>query len=275
MNATAPIPTLSLTQRELDALPEYSTSLPTGTTIGKMWKRNLLVALGLRLRPHWIIGEYYERDDINTKIRWYDVELVTVGVAANPAPTDTAGESRDTVQRIVSNYSRALQREAETLNSLGRIAIAVGLDPEIATLSQLETAVGETVKALQATKQSPPEQIVLGDLIVQLRSRDPRQHVTFDFDGSSPKTLSSYRGYCEQLAICYGPDRTCTVDALLVVLRNAYTQYFEGYKGGSYSMRDGTPVWASNWGDASNRAVIGIDLSILDRVVLTTHLAEW
>ncbi len=30
-----------MTQREVDALPEYSTSLPTGTTAGKAWKRRV------------------------------------------------------------------------------------------------------------------------------------------------------------------------------------------------------------------------------------------
>lgn len=30
-----------LTKRELDELPEYSCSMPTGTTVGKRWKRDV------------------------------------------------------------------------------------------------------------------------------------------------------------------------------------------------------------------------------------------
>ena len=62
-------PRLRLTQREFDCLPEYSTTVPTGTTIGKRWKR--------RSREGWHVGEYY---DIGSKtevgIYWYDVDIV-------------------------------------------------------------------------------------------------------------------------------------------------------------------------------------------------------
>jgi len=67
---------LTLTRAELDALPEYSRSLPTGTTIGKRWKRNLADGHGGKLKPYWIVGEYYDIDrDDRVGIRWYDVEI--------------------------------------------------------------------------------------------------------------------------------------------------------------------------------------------------------
>lgn len=52
---------------EFQQLPEYSTSLPTGTTIGKTWKRALMRALPPdpmssfpRAEPtgEWSLGEY-------------------------------------------------------------------------------------------------------------------------------------------------------------------------------------------------------------------------
>lgn len=53
-----------ITSCELDRLLEYSTSLPTGTTIGKRWKR--LTAGG-----EWVIGEYVEHPNPETVgIRW-------------------------------------------------------------------------------------------------------------------------------------------------------------------------------------------------------------
>ena len=56
------LPVLRLTPREFAALDEYSCSLPTGTTIGKRWKRldgshdqRFLAAGG---QPRWMVGEY-------------------------------------------------------------------------------------------------------------------------------------------------------------------------------------------------------------------------
>ena len=53
---------MRLTPREFADLPEYSCSLPTGTTIGKRWKRldgshdrGFIAAGG---KPRWLIGEY-------------------------------------------------------------------------------------------------------------------------------------------------------------------------------------------------------------------------
>lgn len=48
---------IELTQRELDNLPEYSTSIPTGVRWGKRWKRNQ--NFGVRGAPKlWVLGEY-------------------------------------------------------------------------------------------------------------------------------------------------------------------------------------------------------------------------
>lgn len=44
-------PVIVLSQAELNSLPEYSWSLPTGTTIGKRWKC-------LHRHSGWFMGEY-------------------------------------------------------------------------------------------------------------------------------------------------------------------------------------------------------------------------
>ena len=60
---------ISLTRDELEALPEYSISLPTGVIIGKRWKRNInfmapsqmahpFDGAELRRQPDWWIGEF-------------------------------------------------------------------------------------------------------------------------------------------------------------------------------------------------------------------------
>lgn len=72
----------------LDGLPEYSLTLPTGTTIGKRWKRDnnafkrpvRVEILGLLFvlpwPPEWWIGEYVEHaDPKRVGIKWTKVEL--------------------------------------------------------------------------------------------------------------------------------------------------------------------------------------------------------
>lgn len=46
---------VELTQEEFDALPEYSTTIPTGKTIGKQWKRQLYYG---QYREQWVRCEY-------------------------------------------------------------------------------------------------------------------------------------------------------------------------------------------------------------------------
>lgn len=47
---------VKMPQAELDALPEYSISEPTATTIGKRWKRGLPCGC-------WLLCEYLEHTD--------------------------------------------------------------------------------------------------------------------------------------------------------------------------------------------------------------------
>jgi hypothetical protein len=71
--------TIELTQAEVDELLEYSTSVPSGTTVGKRWKRdnNCLGQTGrpkadrdyihatARMVGHehdWVLGEFIECD---------------------------------------------------------------------------------------------------------------------------------------------------------------------------------------------------------------------
>ena len=50
-----------------DALPEYSTTLPTGTRAGKQWRRRV-PAFG---DPHyWLIGEHGPEADGSVPIAW-------------------------------------------------------------------------------------------------------------------------------------------------------------------------------------------------------------
>lgn len=82
---------VELTQAEFDALPEYSCSLPTGTTIGTRWKRNedafapeprRSVAYAEEriagVFPDWWMGQYVELDPPHPHrvgITWHKIKI--------------------------------------------------------------------------------------------------------------------------------------------------------------------------------------------------------
>lgn len=76
------LPTMAFDRVEFSALPEYSTSLPTGTAVGKRWRRSITIqeAVGVDWdgcvvyvrRRDWIVGRYEEDPDPSmVAIKWY------------------------------------------------------------------------------------------------------------------------------------------------------------------------------------------------------------
>lgn len=64
-------PIIHLTESEFAALPEYSCSLPTGTTYGKRWKCHTAAGRA----STWFMGEYYDcgsRTEVG--IRWFLID---------------------------------------------------------------------------------------------------------------------------------------------------------------------------------------------------------
>lgn len=57
------LPAEEMSQCAFDSLLEYSTSLPTGQTIGKVWKQNM--RFGRAGEPEWVICEYVDHEDPN------------------------------------------------------------------------------------------------------------------------------------------------------------------------------------------------------------------
>lgn len=78
--------TALMEQDDLDALGEYSCSIPTGTAIGKRWKRGgPCECVSRRLRRYgtcqehsvWTMGEYAVHDDPElVKILWREIIVV-------------------------------------------------------------------------------------------------------------------------------------------------------------------------------------------------------
>lgn len=57
------------TQEQFDALSEYSASFPSGTYVGKVWKR--------RHGDGWLLGEYVDTPDPNrVGVKWRELMVV-------------------------------------------------------------------------------------------------------------------------------------------------------------------------------------------------------
>lgn len=69
---------LDLTTDEFEALLEYSTTLPTGTTVGKSWKRRMIIG---PFRGAWWACEYVEHEDP----RLIGIDTYTIYVNGHPA----------------------------------------------------------------------------------------------------------------------------------------------------------------------------------------------
>jgi len=69
-------------------IPEYSTSMPTGTYAGKRWKR--------RTTDGWTLGEYIDdgADDGTLLIRWTPIEVIPRKPTV-PFPTITPKEVKE------------------------------------------------------------------------------------------------------------------------------------------------------------------------------------
>lgn len=69
--------TIVLTPREFETLPEYSCSLPTGTTVGKQWRRREPYQTGPGVEHTWWRGQYVEHPDPGkVGIEWDEIIMV-------------------------------------------------------------------------------------------------------------------------------------------------------------------------------------------------------
>jgi hypothetical protein len=85
----------------LKSMPEYSSSLPTGTTVGKVWSRRHPYR-ALDHEAEWYVGTYVKSTvPGNVLIRWFGVDLVQ-----GPAPP----HYRPPDWHNTKEYERALTR---------------------------------------------------------------------------------------------------------------------------------------------------------------------
>ena len=66
-----------LTLEQFEKLDDYSCSIPTGTTIGKTWRRRVPYLFPVTKDTKWYRGKYVEHSDPNkTGIEWALIERV-------------------------------------------------------------------------------------------------------------------------------------------------------------------------------------------------------
>lgn len=112
----------------------------------------------------------------------------------------------------------------------------------------------------------------LGELLEFLKDVSPTRLIKFD-NGDSPSRPHSYRGYYEQLAFERNVVPMTVGGFLEMCQTKVLGKTFEGYKGGKYTMAAETPLWCSDYGDASGVAIVKIvtEGGELDDVILLTN----
>lgn len=96
--------------------------------------------------------------------------------------------------------------------------------------------------------------VTLGELIAALDDAPDEAIVCFD-DGGKPGKERSYRGYYSDLSFEDGCECE-TVSAFRDRMKTAFGSSYEGYKGGDFLMDERTPLWRSEYGEASGIAII-------------------
>jgi hypothetical protein len=125
-------------------------------------------------------------------------------------------------------------------------------------------------------------QLSVKELIDQLAEHPQDATIMVDLGNGElryPDDLSSYRGYYEQLAIEYRSglgrhEKPPTVDDFTTALRGKVFDTVQGYKGGTYTIQNNTPVWVSQWGECSDSAVSSVERRD-DAVVVLTEQVPW
>lgn len=73
---------------------------------------------------------------------------------------------------------------------------------------------------------------------------------------------ASYRGLYDELALEMAEPTVepCRPAKIIEQLQQSLQTSFAGYKGGTYRMFESTPVWVSNYGEASDLAIVGVEI---------------
>lgn len=114
----------------------------------------------------------------------------------------------------------------------------------------------------------------LGALIAALDKLPQGAPVQFGYnDKLAPKSVNSYRGYYEDLAV-QPSEAYVTVQEFRGTLKGAVGHQFTGYKGGTFTMDAKSTVWVSAWGECWDRCITGFKLLKVDGVDVVSVITK-
>lgn len=129
--------------------------------------------------------------------------------------------------------------------------------------------VDQAVKEKVLAECSDAGQMTLGEFIEALKKLDGTKQIHFDFCSLVPTRFDSYRGYYDHLFLGFCEDGYITVGEILTRAAAAMGHAYEGYKGGSYTMHSGTPLWAGIYSQSGGSRIVGIKAREYDVLILT------
>jgi hypothetical protein len=148
----------------------------------------------------------------------------------------------------------------------------------------LEKLLNEKTRIMRKATFDKSDQMSLGDIISEFEKLTEEQRYTpygeelpvvFDFVYMRPTGIDSWRGSYDELAFSY----TSGGDAMkytefLEMLKGAVGATFTGYKGGTYTMTEHTPVWVANGSEVGDTAVVGVTAKEFV-IILNTGIVDY
>ncbi len=105
------------------------------------------------------------------------------------------------------------------------------------------------------------EELTIGQITNKLLSlEDQNAYLSFDWGGAYPKSITSSRGYYDELCIEYSGnyEDSIFVKDFVKLCQEAIGKTYTGWKGGEYTMDENTPVWVACSGCTSNTKICDI-----------------
>jgi hypothetical protein len=133
-----------------------------------------------------------------------------------------------------------------------------------------QTMVSNAVAAERQKEFNKSNQLSLGEMLLKLEPIIKKQKeiidkykheatVSYDFEYLFPKTIDSWRGAYEELALDINLEgEPLKVTEFYNLLKSCIGKKFTGYKGGEFIMSKNTPVWVANYGNSGHTCVIDI-----------------
>ena len=126
---------------------------------------------------------------------------------------------------------------------------------------ELQQLIDQKIKQARQERLLQNDQLTLGQIIQKIEGlADKTATIQYDFEYYFPKSIDSWRGSYDELAldIHSGGGNELTALQFIDILKEAIDNTYTGYKGGEFTMSEETPVWVANYGNSGNTAVVDV-----------------